>query len=70
MACADPQADQGAVAELGGARFWQIHRAMVVNTHAIAGVVRGRKDSADLELNGRAETPTVSRAYLHRFRQM
>lgn len=30
------------VAELDGGRFWQIHRATIVNTHAIAGVVRGR----------------------------
>lgn len=58
------------VAELDGARFWQIHRATIVNTHAIAGVVRGLKDSADLRLKGRPETLTVSRIYLHLFRQM
>ena len=58
------------VAELDPARFWQIHRATIVNTHAIAGVVRGQKDSADLKLKGRPETLTVSRAYLHLFRQM
>jgi DNA-binding LytR/AlgR family response regulator len=58
------------VAELDTERFWQIHRATIVNTRAIAGVVRGLKDSADLRLRGRAETLTVSRAYLHLFRQM
>ena len=58
------------IAELDGERFWQIHRATLVNTHAIAGVVRGIKDSADLKLKGRPETLTVSRAYLHLFRQM
>lgn len=58
------------VAELDPSRFWQIHRATIVNTHAIAGVVRGQKDSADLRLKGRPETLTVSRAYLHLFRQM
>ena len=58
------------VQELDGSRFWQIHRATIVNTHAIAGVVRGVKDSADLRLKGRAETLVVSRAYLHLFRQM
>lgn len=58
------------VAELDGDRFWQIHRATVVNTRAIAGVVRGLKDSADLRLKNRPETLTVSRAYLHLFRQM
>lgn len=58
------------VAELDGTRFWQIHRATIVNTRAIAGVIRGQKDSADLKLKGRPETLTVSRAYLHLFRQM
>ena len=58
------------VAELDGTRFWQIHRATVVNTRAIASVVRGLKDSADLRLKGRPETLIVSRAYLHLFRQM
>jgi DNA-binding LytR/AlgR family response regulator len=58
------------VTELDGSRFWQIHRATIVNTHAIAGVVRGLKDSADLRLKNRPETLTVSRAYLHLFRQM
>jgi DNA-binding LytR/AlgR family response regulator len=58
------------VAELDGDRFWQIHRATIVNTRAIAGVVRGIKDSADLRLKNRPETLTVSRAYLHLFRQM
>jgi DNA-binding LytR/AlgR family response regulator len=58
------------VAELDGERFWQIHRATIVNTRAIAGVVRGLKDSADLRLKNRPETLTVSRAYLQLFRQM
>ena len=58
------------VAELDSARFWQIHRATIVNTRAIAGVVRGLKDSADLKLKNRPETLIVSRAYLHLFRQM
>ncbi len=57
-------------AELDPSRFWQIHRATIVNTHAIAGVVRGLKDSADLRLKGRSETLVVSRIYLHLFRQM
>ena len=58
------------VAELDDARFWQVHRATIVNTRAIAGVIRGLKDSADLKLKNRPETLTVSRAYLHLFRQM
>ena len=58
------------VAELDGTRFWQIHRATIVNTRSIAGVVRGLKDSADLKLKNRPETLIVSRGYLHLFRQM
>jgi len=58
------------VSELDGSRFWQIHRATIVNTHAIAGVVRGLRDSADLKLKDRPETLTVSRIYLHLFKQM
>jgi DNA-binding LytR/AlgR family response regulator len=50
--------------------FWQIHRATIVNLRAIAGVVRGLRDSADLRLKGRPEKLVVSRAFVHRFRQM
>ncbi len=58
------------VAELDPNRFWQIHRSTIVNTRAIAGVVRGLRDQADLKLNGRNETLTVSRNYTHLFKQM
>lgn len=58
------------VCELDGARFWQIHRATIVNTRAIAGVIRGLRDSGDLQLKDRPETLVVSRGYLHLFRQM
>ncbi|MEI6738187.1 MAG: LytTR family DNA-binding domain-containing protein [Pseudomonadota bacterium] len=56
--------------ELDPNRFWQIHRATIVNTRAIAGVVRGLRDQADLKLKGRNETLTVSRNYTHLFKQM
>jgi DNA-binding LytR/AlgR family response regulator len=56
--------------ELDPERFWQIHRSTIVNTHAIAGVVRGLRDQADLKLKGRNEVLTVSRAFTHLFRQM
>jgi len=56
--------------ELDPARFWQIHRASIVNTRAIAGVVRGLRDQADLKLKGRPEVLTVSRAFTHLFKQM
>lgn len=51
-------------------QFWRIHRATIVNTRAIASVVRGMRDQADLKVKGRAETLTVSRAFTHLFKQM
>jgi len=56
--------------ELDPDRFWQIHRATIVNTRAIAGVMRGLRDQADLKLKDRPETLTVSRNYTHLFKQM
>ncbi|MEQ1517102.1 MAG: LytTR family DNA-binding domain-containing protein [Usitatibacteraceae bacterium] len=56
--------------ELDPNRFWQIHRATIVNTHAIAGVARGLRDQADMKLKGRPETLTVSRNFTHLFKQM
>ena len=56
--------------ELDPKQFWQIHRATVVNTRAIAAVVRGLRDQADLKLKNRAETLTVSRNFTHLFKQM
>ena len=56
--------------ELDPNQFWQIHRATAVNTRAIAGVVRGLRDQADLKLKGRTETLTVSRNFTHLFKQM
>ena len=56
--------------ELDPDRFWQIHRSTIVNTRAIAGVVRGLRDQADLKVKGRNEVLTVSRAFTHLFKQM
>jgi DNA-binding LytR/AlgR family response regulator len=56
--------------ELDPERFWQIHRSTIVNTKAIAGVVRGLRDQADLKLLARPETLTVSRNFTHLFKQM
>lgn len=58
------------LAELDPNQFWQIHRATIVNTKAIAGVVRGLRDQADLKLKTRPETLTVSRNFTHLFKQM
>ncbi len=56
--------------ELDPNRFWQIHRATIVNTRAVAGVIRGIRDQADLKVKGRDEILTVSRNFTHLFKQM
>ena len=56
--------------ELDPVQFWQIHRSTLVNTRAIASMVRGMRDQADLKLKGRPETLTVSRNFTHLFKQM
>ena len=56
--------------ELDPDRFWQVHRATIVNTRVIAGVLRGVRDQADLKLKGRSEVLTVSRNFTHLFKQM
>jgi DNA-binding LytR/AlgR family response regulator len=56
--------------ELDPARFWQIHRATIVNVDYIAAVRRGLKDQAEISLRDHAETLIVSRAFTHRFKQM
>jgi DNA-binding LytR/AlgR family response regulator len=56
--------------ELDPARFWQVHRATIVNVDHIAGVRRGARDQAELSLRGHPEVLTVSRNFTHRFKQM
>ncbi len=56
--------------QLDGARFVQVHRAVVVNLHAIDHVTRGDNETASIHLKGRSEVLPVSRSYLHLFRQM
>jgi DNA-binding LytR/AlgR family response regulator len=56
--------------ELDPARFWQIHRATIVNVDHIAGVRRGLKDQAELSVKGHSQTLTVSRGFTHLFKQM
>jgi DNA-binding LytR/AlgR family response regulator len=56
--------------ELDPARFWQIHRATIVNVDFIASVRRGLKDQAEIALRDCAETLIVSRAFTHLFKQM
>lgn len=56
--------------ELDPAKFWQIHRATIVNVDYIASVKRGLKDQAEIALRDHAETLIVSRAFTHLFKQM
>jgi len=56
--------------ELDPARFWQIHRATIVNVDHIASVKRGLKDQAEITLRDHGETLVVSRAFTHLFKQM
>ncbi len=56
--------------ELDPARFWQIHRATIVNVDHISAVKRGMKDQAEISLKGHGETLVVSRAFTHLFKQM
>lgn len=58
------------VDELDPECFAQVHRSVIVNLRAIAQVVRGANDTADVHLRGRSETLPVSRSFLHLFRQM
>jgi len=56
--------------ELDPAKFWQIHRATIVNVDHIVSVKRGLKDQAEVALRDHPETLVVSRAFTHLFKQM
>jgi DNA-binding LytR/AlgR family response regulator len=56
--------------ELDPDKFWQVHRATIVNVDHIASVRRGLKDQAEISLKGHKETLVVSRAFTHLFKQM
>jgi len=56
--------------ELDPDKFWQIHRATIVNVDYIAAVRRGLKDQAEIALKDHRETLIVSRAFTHLFKQM
>ena len=56
--------------ELDPDRFAQIHRSTIVNLHQVMQVIRGANETAEVQLKGRSELLSVSRSYLHLFRQM
>lgn len=56
--------------ELDPQKFWQIHRATIVNVSKIEDVSRSLTGRGILKLKNRKESLTVSRQYLHLFKQM
>ncbi|RPI77939.1 MAG: DNA-binding response regulator [Desulfobacteraceae bacterium] len=56
--------------ELDPNQFWQIHRAILVNVSKIEKVSRSLSGRGILKLKNRPELLTVSRPYLHLFKQM
>lgn len=58
------------LAELDPERFWQVHRATIVNANAIRDLVRDERGRLQIRLHGSQEKLEVSRTYAHRFRQM
>ncbi len=56
--------------ELDPSQFWQIHRGTIVNVSKIDKVSRSLTGRGILKLKGRSEFLTVSRNYLHLFKQM
>lgn len=56
--------------ELDPDKFWQIHRSTIVNVSRIATFERSLTGRGVLRFKNRPETLTVSRQYLHLFKQM
>jgi DNA-binding LytR/AlgR family response regulator len=56
--------------QLDSHSFWQVHRAVVVNTAAIESVTRDEAGKLHLQLRGRSERLAVSRLFAHLFRAM
>ena len=56
--------------QLDSERFAQVHRAVVINLHAISHIIRGDNETAMIHLRGRDDVLPVSRNYLHLFKQM
>ncbi len=56
--------------ELDPAQFWRIHRGIIVNVSKIDRVSRSLTGRGVLRIKGRPELLTVSRNYLHLFKQI
>ncbi|MYM92020.1 response regulator [Rugamonas sp. FT82W] len=58
------------LAQLDAQHFAQVHRSVVVNLGAVSRVIRGENETAQIHLKHRRDVLSVSRSYLHLFRQM
>ncbi len=56
--------------QLDEARFWQIHRSVIVAASHVAGTHTDFRGRLVVKLKGRSELLTVSRNYAEQFRQM
>jgi DNA-binding LytR/AlgR family response regulator len=56
--------------ELDPETFWQVHRATVVNLHAVEGVRRDVRGQVTLRIRDRPESLAVSQSFAHLFRRM
>lgn len=56
--------------ELDSSRFWRIHRSTIINVAWIESVSRSATGRGTIQLKNCPVILTVSRAYLHLFRQM
>ena len=58
------------ISQLDAEQFVQVHRAVVVNLHAIKQVLRGHNETANIHLKYRSDVLPVSRTFIHQFRMM
>jgi DNA-binding LytR/AlgR family response regulator len=58
------------IQELDPQKFWQIHRGTIVNVSRIETVGRSLTGRGILKLKNRLNALTVSRQYVHLFKQM
>lgn len=58
------------VEQLDPTQFWQVHRSVIVNANAIAGVTRDFRGHFHLKLKQRQEKLPVSESHEHLFRSM
>ncbi len=58
------------VKQLDPERFWQIHRGTIVNASEVISVIKTGRETYILTLRNYPEPLTVSRAFVHQFKQM